>query len=121
MYDTNISVNVRSAGKRVSIIEIKGGLTAVAETTLMDAFTRASEDGVQVILLNFEGLTYMNSAGIGLLVRLVIRAQRQSQQILAFGLQEHYRRIFELTRLQEVIHVHETEAAALAAVLETEG
>ena len=36
-------------------------------------------------------LDYMNSGGIGLLVTLLVRAQRQHQQMLAYGLSDHYR------------------------------
>ncbi len=66
-------------------------------------------------MLDFGGLEYMNSSGIGLLVTLLVRAQRNHQRMLAFGLTEHYRQIFELTRLDEAIAIHETEDAALAA------
>ena len=45
----------------------------------------------------------MNSGGIGLLVTLLVRAQRQHQQVLAYGLSDHYRQIFELTRLDEAV------------------
>ena len=37
------------------------------------------------------------------------------QRLLAFGLSEHYRQIFELTRLDEAIGIHDTESDALAA------
>ena len=57
----------------------------------------------------------MNSGGIGLLVTLLVRANRRRQQLLAFGLTEHYRQIFELTRLDEAIGIYETEADAIAA------
>ena len=57
----------------------------------------------------------MNSSGIGLLVTLLVRAKRNHQRILAYGLSEHYRQIFELTRLDEAIAIYETEDAALAA------
>ena len=67
------------------------------------------------IVLDFRGLDYMNSGGIGLLVTLLVRVQRQGQRLLAFGLTEHYRQIFELTRLDEAIGIHDTEAAALTA------
>ena len=67
------------------------------------------------MVLNFGGLEYMNSSGIGLLVTLLVRANRNHQRMLAYGLSEHYRQIFELTRLDEAIAIHETEAAALAA------
>ena len=58
-------------------------------------------------MLNFPALDYMNSGGIGLLVMLLVRAQRQRQKVLAFGLSEHYRQIFELTRLDEAIGIFE--------------
>jgi anti-sigma B factor antagonist len=66
-------------------------------------------------VLDFSGLQYMNSSGIGLLVTLLVRANRNRQRMLAYGLSEHYRQIFELTRLDEAIAIHETEDAALAA------
>ena len=69
----------------------------------------------RAIVLSFDALEYMNSSGIGLLVTLLVRAQRNRQQMLACGLTDHYRQIFELTRLDEVISIHDTEAEALAA------
>jgi anti-sigma B factor antagonist len=46
---------------------------------------------------------------------LLVRAQRQGQSVLAYGLTDHYRQIFELTRLDEAVHIHDSEADALAA------
>ena len=50
-----------------------------------------------------------------MLVTLLVRAQRSRQRIFAYGLSDHYRQIFELTRLDEVIAIHDTEHAAIAA------
>jgi len=69
----------------------------------------------KAIVLNFSELDYMNSGGIGLLVTLLVRANRQSQQLMAFGLSDHYRQIFELTRLDEAVGIHDSEQAALSA------
>jgi len=81
----------------------------------MASYAQATAGGAHVILLNFSELAYMNSSGIGLLVTLLIRANRQGQKIAAFGLSPHYKDIFELTRLDEAIHIFDTEEAALAA------
>jgi anti-sigma B factor antagonist len=35
--------------------------------------------------------------------------------LLAYGLTDHYKQIFELTRLSEAIVIHDNEAGALAA------
>jgi anti-sigma B factor antagonist len=106
---------VREPSARTRVIDIQGDITAASEDVLMEAYGRASTEGVQAIVLSFTGLEYMNSGGIGLLVTLLVRAQRQHQRVLAYGLSEHYRQIFELTRLDEAVSIHDSEDDALEA------
>jgi anti-sigma B factor antagonist len=116
MPDTATTFEVREVLDTARVIEIKGDITAASEDVLMDAYTRASESGVRAIVLSFAQLDYMNSGGIGLLVTLLVRAQRQRQRVLAYGLSDHYRQIFELTRLDEAVGIHDSEEDALAEV-----
>ncbi len=115
MSEAKVTMQVRTAGDTTSIIDIQGEITSFAENVLMDAYTQASGAGAKAIILNFEGLEYMNSGGIGLLVTMLIRANRQEQKLLAYGLTEHYQQIFELTRLNEAIQIYDSEADAVAA------
>jgi anti-sigma B factor antagonist len=115
MNKANITVGVRKSGNGTSIIDITGDVNAFAESALMEAYTQACNGNTRAIILNFSGLEYMNSSGIGLLVTLLIRVNRQKQQLLAYGLTEHYRQIFELTRLNEAIGIYPSEAEAIAA------
>ena len=115
MTEGSLITDVRELSSRASVIDLKGDVTAQSEDVLMDAYDRAGNDDVTVIVLDFTKLEYMNSGGIGLLVMLLVRAQRQGQKVLAFGLSEHYRQIFELTRLDEAIGIHDTQDAAFAA------
>lgn len=116
MMPANATVELRRLTDTISALDIRGEVTAFAETLLMDAYTRATTGGARAIVLNFAGLDYMNSSGIGLLVTLLIRANRAEVRLLAVGLKEHYRHIFELTRLNEAIRIYDTEADALAAL-----
>jgi anti-sigma B factor antagonist len=116
MTKVNVTMNVRKVNEDTCIVDIHGEINAFAENVLMDAYTQATSAGAQNILLNFTNLEYMNSSGIGLLVTLLIRANRQKQRLMAYGLSDHYRQIFELTRLNEAILIHQSEAEALAAV-----
>jgi anti-sigma B factor antagonist len=112
---TQLQARVRSADGGVAVIELEGDVTAASEDELMAAYRDAASDGAPGIVLDFTRLDYMNSSGIGLLVTLIVRARRAHQQVSAFGLSDHYRQIFELTRLDEVISVHAGEDEALAA------
>jgi anti-sigma B factor antagonist len=107
------SITARRAGPGTSVLEISGDITAGSEAALMSAYGEAT--GAKTVLLNFARLEYMNSGGIGLLVTLLIRAKRANQRLLACGLSEHYRQIFELTRLDDAIGIFPDEAAALRA------
>ena len=115
MTETVTPLVVRMPAPGVSVIELVGEVTGASETALGDAWDRAAGGDIKAVILSFDGLEYMNSSGIGLLVTLLVRANRMHQKMLAFGLSEHYRQILELTRLDEAISIHEDEAAAIAA------
>ncbi len=115
MPQANVVMNVRRVSPATSIIDIQGEVSGFAEKVLMDAYAEASTPTTRTIILNFSGLEYMNSSGIGLIVTLLIRVNRQKQRLLAYGLSEHYRHIFEITRLSDAIKMYNSEADALAA------
>jgi anti-sigma B factor antagonist len=115
MAQQAVAMDVRKISDGASVIDIQGDVTASSEDVLMEAYNQASDERTRAIVLNFSGLEYMNSGGIGLLVTLLVRANRQRQRLFAFGLNEHYRQIFELTRLDEAIEIYDVEQDALAA------
>src|SRR6185295_11155602 len=97
------------------ILRIEGYVTSSSEADLMAAYASIADGGTKLVVLDFSRLAYMNSGGIGLLVTLLVRAQRGGVRLVATGLSEHYRQIFELTRLDEAIAIHDDEATAVAA------
>ena len=109
MSQSKVTLTVRAAGDSASIVDIHGEVNAFAENA------EASSGGRRTIVLNFSGMEYMNSSGIGLLVTMLIRANRQGQRLLACGLSEHYQHIFQLTRLDEAIRIFDNETQALSA------
>ena len=98
-----------------AILRIEGDVTSGSEPDLTAAYGLAVANGATAVVLDFSKLEYMNSGGIGLLVTLLVRAQRGGVRLVATGLSEHYRQIFELTRLDEAIEIHDDEPAAVAA------
>ena len=116
MLQTNIMMNVHKVNAATSIIDIQGEVTAFAEKALLDAYTEASTPTTRTIILNFSSLDYMNSGGVALLITLLIRINRQNQRLLACGLSEHYRHIFDITHLSQAIGIYATQDQALAAV-----
>ena len=115
MPQAQVIMDVRNVNDTVSVIDVKGELTAFAEGVLMQAYNQASDRRVHAIVLNFEGFEYMNSSGIGLPVTLLIRINREKQRLLTYGLSEHYRNIFQITRLDDSISIYDSEEEAARA------
>ncbi|GHO49074.1 STAS domain-containing protein [Ktedonospora formicarum] len=118
MPQAKVVMNVRLVSPTTSVIDIQGEVTAFAEQVMMQACAEASTPTTRTIILNFSELEYMNSGGIGLVVTLLIRVNRQKQRLLSYGLNEHYRHIFALTRISDAIRIFDEESQALAAAQE---
>jgi anti-anti-sigma factor len=116
MDGPGLTLEARKVGNGTAVVDICGDVTSACEAALMAAYEAAGGTETRRLVLNFSGLEYMNSGGIGMLVTLLVRANRQHQKLAAFGLTDHYRQIFELTRLDEAISIFDDEPAALSGV-----
>jgi anti-sigma B factor antagonist len=121
MVRTDIKVGVRPAEARVWVIALDGEVTGAVEAELMSAYQQITNAGAKVIILDFNGLVYLNSSGIGMLVTLLIRANRQGQRLLAVRMNEYYQQVFKMTRLNEAIGLYGNEAEALADIAQAQG
>ena len=85
-----------------------------AEAGLSAAYTEAEGRNPPTIVLNFGEVSYINSTGIALIVGLLARARQDRRQLLACGPSDHYRELFEITRLSDFMTTYADEAAAVA-------
>lgn len=102
----------RSEG--VAVIDLAGDVNAGAERALEQAWAAASAEGPAAVALNFAGVGYINSTGIALIVGLLARARAERIEVRAWGLSEHYREIFEITRLSDFMRITPDEHSAVS-------
>jgi anti-sigma B factor antagonist len=107
---------VRIPRARVVVLDLAGELRGDAREDLEAAYAEADDRAPQTVVLNLTRVEYMDSTGIALLVGLLARARRDGRELSAYGLSDHYREIFSITRLSEFIHVHDDELSALGNV-----
>lgn len=96
-----------------AVIDLSGLLDRSAEAALGEVFGRALAAGSGPILLNFTAVDYINSTGIALIVGALARARTIGRTVRAFGLSEHYREIFTITRLADFMGIFDDETAAV--------
>ncbi|HUG14652.1 MAG TPA: STAS domain-containing protein [Thermomicrobiales bacterium] len=96
------------------VVDLHGNVNRDSEPALTRAYDEAMSGGAETLLLNFDDVHYINSTGIAVIVGLVARARREGRAIAVCGLTEHYRTIFEITRLIDFMRVYPDEESALA-------
>jgi len=97
----------------VAVIDLAGDVNSSAEDALNEAYAQALGTGSGSVALNFERADYINSTGIALIVGLLAHARTNGIEVRAFGLSEHYREIFEITRLADFMTIADTEDRAV--------
>ncbi len=100
----------------LAIIDLKGEVNGFSETVLQQAYTDAVQTQPDAVLLNFDGVDYINSTGIALIVGLLARARQVHLPLLVSGLSAHYRELFAITRLSDFMTVVADEEDALVSV-----
>jgi anti-anti-sigma factor len=98
-----------------AVIDLRGEINGMAEEALDRAYTAAILGEPRRLLLNFSAATYINSTGLALIVGVLARARKEHREVAAYGLSEHYREIFEITRLADFMSIVADEASATLA------
>jgi anti-sigma B factor antagonist len=98
----------------LAIVDLPARIDGSAEQTLNEAYAEATERGAKRVVLNFTGVDFLSSTGIALIVGVLARSRKDGKQISSCGLSDHYREIFEITRLSDFMRIYPDERAALA-------
>ena len=96
-----------------AVIDLDGEINSFGEETLNAAYSEAEAKDPEVILLSFEGVDYINSTGIALIVSLLTRARASKRRLSAYGLSDHYVEIFNITRLSDFMGIYPDEKSAV--------
>ena len=107
---------IRIPRARVVVLDLSGDLRGDAREDLEAAYTDAADREPQSVVLNLTDVDYMDSTGIALLVGLLARTRRDGRDLSAYGLSDHYREIFAITRLSEFIRIYDDEPSAVGNV-----
>lgn len=89
-----------------SVIELKGVVNRGAKEGMEAAFEEASAAPGE-IRLDFGDVEYINSTGIAVIVGVLAMARAEEREVGAFGLTDHYREVFQITRLSDFMNIYE--------------
>jgi anti-sigma B factor antagonist len=108
----NFSATIRQVG-HVSVVEVTGKLTSLETGALTNSIAQLLKEGRKQILLNLRGLTYLDSSGIGDLVRTYMSVIKSGGEMKVVGLTDKAEEILKITKLYQVFQEFQDERSAL--------
>lgn len=100
----------------VTVMDIKGDVTAFSEPFLNEAYRNASDRGAQKILLKFDSNAYINSGGIAVLIQVLAQIQKNDQRIGILGISDHFKKIFHMVGITKFAKIYDSLEDALKEI-----
>jgi anti-sigma B factor antagonist len=108
----NFSINVRQA-EGVSLVEVTGRLTSFEAKAFREMIHGLLKQGQTNMVLNLTGLEYLDSSGVGELVRNYMSVVKNGGAMKVVGLAPKVEEILKVTQLYQVFPEFPDEASAL--------
>jgi anti-sigma B factor antagonist len=108
----NFSATIRHQGE-VSLVDLSGTLTSFETAAMQDAIAGLLRQGRKRIVLNLRELQYLDSSGVGQLVRAYLMVVKAGGEMKAVGLTPRIEEILKITKLSQVFPEFPDEDEAL--------
>jgi anti-anti-sigma factor len=86
----------------VKIIQPSGILDGITVNSLRREISDIVEGGANIVLVDFQDVTFMNSSGLGALVSILRSVRSTGAELFICSLSEQVKMIFELTKMDRV-------------------
>jgi anti-sigma B factor antagonist len=101
---------------RVTILTIDGDLViGEPESTFKRTVIRLLEEGRVNLLVDLRGVGFLDSSGLGALVRALTSAQKEGGQTKLLHAGPQIRKLLEMTKLDSVFELHEDQETAVSS------
>lgn len=120
MQDLKINLETRETdGGPVEVVHIEGFIDSHTFPEFERALNEGLERGSRRFLLNMQGLSYINSTGLGLLMSVYRQVKQESGGLVVSHMSEKITNIFNLLGFSRIIKIFPDEEQALQGLLAT--
>ncbi|MGE0433008.1 MAG: STAS domain-containing protein [Planctomycetota bacterium] len=102
-------------GRRVQITVIDGAIDASTVVQFETTVHGYLKEGINIVILDCVGLTYINSTGMGLLINLRDKFEARNGQIELCQVPDKVRTLFSMLGIESLYTIHPDHGAALRA------
>ena len=95
------------------VVRITGDIDAARAPVAQQPLLGLLDKRPERIIVNFDCVAYMDSAGLASFVKLLSRTKKQGVDLRLVALSDMLKSLFEITRLDTMFNIYDTEEAAL--------
>lgn len=99
-------------GRNYAVINVSGDIDLYTSPQLRQEMLRLANKKNMVLLVNFRNVSYMDSSGVATLVEALQLTKKNGGKLRLFHLAQPIKDLFELSRLDRVFEVYESEQQA---------
>ncbi len=109
-----LSLQSRSVGE-IAVVACVGRIVEGPDASALDSFVKELLPLQPYVLLDFHDISFIDSAGLGILVRLLTRARAAHGDLKLCAVSPHIRDVLRSTKLQTILNAYDTDVEAIAA------
>jgi anti-sigma B factor antagonist len=118
-YEEDSTVALKMTSREVdgvTVVALEGRIVLGEESNaLREKIKSMVGDGKKKIVLNMDGVTFIDSAGLGTLVAAHHSAKGQGASLRLCHLGTKFQEVLQITKLMTIFDVYNTEAEAVAS------
>jgi anti-sigma B factor antagonist len=108
-----LALDVRKAGS-FSVVDVKGEIDVYTAPKLREKLIELVSEGSYNVVVNLEGVDFLDSTGLGVLVGALKRVKAHDGTLSLVCTQDKILKIFKITGLTKVFPIHESVQSATA-------
>ena len=109
-----LGIDVREVGSH-AVVDVKGEIDVYTAPKLREKLIELVSEGSYNVIVNLEGVDFLDSTGLGVLVGALKRVKAHDGSLSLICSQDKILKIFKITGLTKVFSIHATEQEATAS------
>jgi len=99
--------------KEATIVSVTGRIDAVTSPELETYLTEAAEGDAKRLIINFDELDYISSAGLRVILMLAKKMKAKQREFILVGVKGRIKQVFEMSGISSILNIRDTEGDAL--------
>ena len=111
----DIKVNTRPLDSRAYAVEVQGDIDVYTSPRVKETINELIDQGHFNMVINLEGVRYIDSTGLGVLIGALKKVREKSGKIVLICTNPQIRKIFNITGLIKIFDIYKDEEEALGS------